>query len=196
MGSCRGMSGWRLVGSCIVTLILSLITAGYALQVSDRRLTQKKGGQYDLWDSASNKSVILLGRDGVISMGYSGPAFIGRATTDGWIAEVLTGIDLGAHRERPEFTFHSGSGVPDRVLHAHLSAVEDRLNEAVAARRVERGLTLHGVGLRWSSLRKPAWPQLARINWDSGRYAMAMSKKNWGWDRPKLLLRSLRLVRS
>jgi hypothetical protein len=165
-----------------VTLILSLVTAGYALQISDRRLTQKKAGRYELWDPASNKSIILLGHDGVISMGYSGPAFIGNATTDGWIAEVLSGIDLGANREKPEFTFQTGSGVPDRVLHAHLSAVEDRLNKAVSARQVDRTLSLYGVGLRWNDLRKPAWPQMARIAWGGGRCNMAMSKKRWGWE--------------
>ena len=166
-----------------MTIILSLVTGGYALQISDRRLTQeKKAGLYDVWDPASNKSVILLGRDGVVSMGYSGPAFIGRATTDGWIAQVLTGIDLGANRERPDFTYHHGSGVPDRVLHAHLGVVEDRLNKAITARQLDRTLALYGVGLRWNSLGKPAWPQMARITWDSGRYTMAMSKKRWGWE--------------
>jgi hypothetical protein len=60
-------------------------------------LTSKRGDRYEPWDPVSNKSVVLLARDGLITMGYSGPAFISGATTDGWIAEVLTGTDLGAH---------------------------------------------------------------------------------------------------
>lgn len=79
-----------------MTIILSLIHAQYALQISDRQLSEEKQpGQYEAWDRASNKSVILLGHDGLISMGYSGPAFISGATTDGWIAEVVAERTMG-----------------------------------------------------------------------------------------------------
>ena len=165
-------------------MILSLITAGYALQISDRRLSLKKPDQYDPWDPAANKSIVLLCHDGLISMGYTGPAFISKATTDGWIAEAITGSDLGARRERPNFGVHLGSGVPDRVLHTHLKTVEDRLNAAVAAGRLDRSLDIYGVGMRWNSVRKPVWPTMIRINWKppQGRYVMALLKRRWGWE--------------
>jgi hypothetical protein len=167
-----------------VTMILSVISARYALQISDRLLSQKRANQYEPWDPASNKSVILLGHDGLISMGYSGPAFISRATTDGWIAEVLTGMDLGASRSRPNFGHQLGSGVPDRVVYAHLNTVTDGLNEAARARQVDHTLDLYCVGLRWNSLKKPVWPAIGRITWDRARrcYGMAMSKRRWGWE--------------
>jgi hypothetical protein len=66
-----------------VTMILSLITAGYALQISDRRLSLKMRDQYDPWDPAANKSIVLLCRDGLISMGYTGPASRTRRRTGG-----------------------------------------------------------------------------------------------------------------
>jgi len=174
-----------------VTLILSLIHAQYALQVSDRQLSQEKQpGQYEAWDRASNKSVILLGHDGLISMGYSGPAFISGATTDGWIAEVLAGVDLGARKSRPNFGIQLGSGVPDRVLYMHLNAITDRLNEAIAARQVDRTLDIYGVGLCSSSLKKQAWPVMARIHWDRVKrcYAPAMSKRRWGCESGRSFL--------
>jgi hypothetical protein len=119
-----------------------------------------------------------------MSMGYTGLAFISKATTDGWIAEAITGSDLGARRERPNFGVHLGSGVPDRVLHTHLKTVEDRLNEAVAANRLDRSLDIYGVGMRWNSLRKPVWPTMIRINWKrpQERYVVAMLKRRWGWE--------------
>jgi hypothetical protein len=165
-------------------MILSLITAGYALQVSDRRVSLKKRNRYEPWDPASNKSIVLLGHDGLISMGYTGPAFISKSTMDGWIAEAITGSDLGASRERPDFGHRIGSGVPDRVLHAHLKTLEGRLNEAVAGGRLDRSLDIYGVGMRWNSLRKPVWPTMIRISWNraQGRYLMAMSKRRWGWE--------------
>jgi hypothetical protein len=76
-----------------VTIILSVVAAEYAVQVSDRLLTQKvtdNGGvRYEPWDEATNKSIIVLGRDGLFSMGYSGPGHISRAPTDNWIAEFV-----------------------------------------------------------------------------------------------------------
>jgi hypothetical protein len=119
-----------------------------------------------------------------MSMGYSGLAFISRATTDGWIAEVLVGMDLGANRSRPNFGMQLGSGVPDRVIYTHLSTVTDSLNEAVAAQQVDHTLDIYGVGLCSSSLKKQAWPVMARIHWDRAKrcYAPAMSKRRWGWE--------------
>jgi hypothetical protein len=68
---------------CSVTIILSLVTGEYAVQVSDRLWTQKlkAGGRRPLRpvDEAANKSVIVLGRDGLFAMGYSGPAHIAAA---------------------------------------------------------------------------------------------------------------------
>jgi hypothetical protein len=154
------------------------------LQVSDRRVSLKKRNRYEPWDPASNKSIVLLGHDGLISMGYTGPAFISKATMDGWIAEAITGSDLGASRERPDCGHRIGSGVSDRVLHAHLKTVEGGLNEAVAGGRLDRSLDIYGVGTRWNSLRKPVWPAMIRISWNGplGRYLMAMSKRRWGWE--------------
>ena len=118
--SWAGSGSTRSLKVSPVTIILSLIHAQYALQISDRQLSEEKQpGQYEAWDRASNKSVILLGHDGLISMGYSGPAFISGATTDGWIAEVVAERTMGANRPRPDFGIQLGEGVPDRaVLHA------------------------------------------------------------------------------
>jgi hypothetical protein len=42
-----------------MTIILSLVTSYYSLQVSDRLLSEPKGqNQYKPWDPASNKSVV------------------------------------------------------------------------------------------------------------------------------------------
>jgi hypothetical protein len=64
-----------------VTIILSVVTAEYGVRVSDRLLTRKwttsAGVYYEpSWDQAANKSVIVLGRDGLFSMGYTGPGHI------------------------------------------------------------------------------------------------------------------------
>jgi hypothetical protein len=164
-----------------VTIILSVATPLYAIQVSDRLLTLQVGNRYEPWDPTSNKTIILLARDGLVSLGYSGPAHIYGATMDGWIAGVLSGEDVGADRPRPNFGLSIGGTTASLPLHTHLNAVTDRLNEAVKAAKVPNKLSITYVGLRWNSLKKPAWPAFGRIGWDARQaaYAMAMSKRRW-----------------
>ena len=50
----------RPVSGSQLTIILSLIHADYALQISDRLLTLEKDTQYQPWDQAANKSIVLL----------------------------------------------------------------------------------------------------------------------------------------
>jgi hypothetical protein len=66
-----------------MTLILSCITEKYAIQVSDRRLTDRDG---NLVDDYENK-VTQYGND--IAFGFSGAAYIGNKRTYEWLADVL-----------------------------------------------------------------------------------------------------------
>jgi hypothetical protein len=166
-------------------MILSLVTPHFAIQVSDRRLTEEiAANQFDTWDPASNKSVILLGRDGLIAMGYGGAGFIGSATTDGWIAETITGLSMGANLDRPDFALRTGDALPDRVVCTHLETVADGLNWAVGAGQIDADeLMINYVGFRWDSLEEPAWPVFGAIAWSpADRYEVVMSEPDWGWE--------------
>jgi hypothetical protein len=175
-----------------VTIILSLVTAHYVLQASDRLLTVEKAeNRYEPWDPASNKSVIVLARDGLISMGYSGPAFISSVPVDGWIAEVLAGADLGAGgsgcgrgESRPDFGVSIGGTRPAGILARQLATVARRLDQAVRTSQISNPLSIYFVGFRWQSLKKPAWPVFGRIVWDKVEdgYKITMSKRRWGWE--------------
>jgi hypothetical protein len=170
-----------------VTIILSLVTGEYAVQVSDRLLTQKvtdkAGVRYKPWDEAANKSVIVLGRDGLFVLGYSGPAHIASAPTDGWIAEVIAGQDLGANKVKPDFGFRITSGTStDRVLAVRLPALARRVAEANQAGQLADRLSIGFVGLRWKSLDKLAWPAYGRIGWDGNQYRYEMSPQRWGYE--------------
>jgi hypothetical protein len=145
-----------------VTIILSVVTAEYAVQVSDRLLTQKvtdnAGVRYDAWDEATNKSVIVLGRDGLFSMGYSGPGHIVGAPTDNWIAEVVAGEKLGANQIRPEFgALRISQGTTtDRVLATRFPELARRVDEAERAGNSPNGSALMSsgfVGKTWTSWR-------------------------------------------
>jgi hypothetical protein len=78
-----------------MTLVLTFATPVYAIQVSDRLVTQRfqHGSRVTTkaFDVYSNKAVLNAARDAFVALGYSGPAYIEGLTTDRWIAELLHG---------------------------------------------------------------------------------------------------------
>jgi len=67
-----------------MTLILSVVTRNYVVQVSDRRLTDANTGRP--LDESANKAVVFCGH---FVFGYTGLAQIDSLKTDMWLAERL-----------------------------------------------------------------------------------------------------------
>lgn len=87
-----------------MTLHLTALTPTYVLQVSDRRLTRLDTRQtYPL----ANKNVVFAASDGIVTIGYTGPAYLEGVPTDTWIACKLASED-----HRP---FRDGKGPGMRV---------------------------------------------------------------------------------
>ena len=104
-----------------MTLVLSVATPAFGIHVSDR-LVSKSGAPHD---PLANKSVVFRATDGLIVLGYAGPAFINRLPTDAWIADVVSG---GACANGPSAIAYGAFSVRDvgsslaelsRRLHAH-----------------------------------------------------------------------------
>src|ERR1700730_6856922 len=78
-----------------MTLILSHLSSAFALQSSDRLVTRLNMGRGPTpFDPLANKTIVYLARDAIVAMSYTGPAYIGQLTTDDWIVQNLTGIDV------------------------------------------------------------------------------------------------------
>lgn len=78
-----------------MTLIFTLATPRYILQVSDRLVTRDERR----FDPASNKTLIYHAKNGVVSIGYSGLAYLEDVPTDQWIAQKLRGEERFEERE-------------------------------------------------------------------------------------------------
>ena len=76
-----------------MTLILGVYTNWHAMQVSDRLVSVRATAPIP-FDVLANKNVVYFGRRGIVSISYSGLAYIAGRTTDTWIAENLSGVDL------------------------------------------------------------------------------------------------------
>jgi hypothetical protein len=72
-----------------VTQVLTWGCPNYFVQVSDRLVT---GGSRS--DPCANKTVVYRARDALVSIGYSGIAYVDQTPTDDWIVEHLWGNSL------------------------------------------------------------------------------------------------------
>jgi hypothetical protein len=124
-----------------MTLVLSVATPAYGLQVSDRLVS--KGGSP--WDPLANKTVVFRATDGLVAFGYTGLAYMERnEPTDTWIAELVSGTSLGDGG-----TLRFG-GFPVRDVGATLRSLRDRVD----AREFERHrCEITAVGWQWDGKR-------------------------------------------
>lgn len=142
-----------------MTLVLSVATPAYSLHVSDR-LVSKSGAPYD---ALANKTVVLRAIDGLLVLGYTGPAYMDGKPTDSWIASVVSRgsavSDLGAI-SYGEFAV-SDVGSTLRTLSERLCA--DRYF-------LRLGGQLSAVGWQWSAKRERALVRNVLWRFSYGRW--------------------------
>ena len=97
-----------------MTLILGLLSRWGAVHVSDRLVTERVTSaagtsSYRGFDAFSNKTVVLRGRDALVTLGYSGRAYLDDLPTDTWIAQTLLGTSLAG---RSMFSLNGDTGPP------------------------------------------------------------------------------------
>ncbi len=60
-----------------MTLNITGTAFGSVIQVSDRLVTRKS--PFEKFDPAANKNVVFLARNGLLTIGYTGRAYVGSA---------------------------------------------------------------------------------------------------------------------
>lgn len=83
-----------------MTLLVSIITPEFALHVSDRLVTTRRGRSYRPHDTAANKAILFQASNATVTLGYTGIAHIKGEPTDVWISRIL---DPGYHHEGTRF---------------------------------------------------------------------------------------------
>lgn len=105
-----------------MTLIIGALAQGVAHQVGDRLVSAVGlGAPYD-HDPLSNKQVIIVAQDALVSAGYTGSAYLGGRPTDDIIAEAAAGRPLG--------TGMSFTGATERI-YVIVNRIAARLNDEV-----------------------------------------------------------------
>src|SRR5258708_2574354 len=130
-----------------MTLILGLYVKWHAIQVSDRLVTLKTAPPSP-FDVFANKTVIYFGRRGIVSISGAGLAYLSGKTTDEWVAETLSGVDLSiraalAMGRSISYPFDVGQALE----HLRQRAIATYANESAAARREVVDLQI--IGSQW-----------------------------------------------
>src|SRR5262245_15870166 len=135
-----------------MTLIISLTSPSYVLQVTDRLLTQNQSP----FDQHANKNILFVARNAIVTMGYTGIAFLGDVPTDQWIVEKLTGVKFDPSRPPPVMSTGTRRFFPDIGRSLHI------LKEALDSARSEI---------------QSGW----RRNWTAGSFDVSIT--GWQWNK-------------
>jgi hypothetical protein len=92
-----------------MTLIVSAASLKDIRQVTDR-LVSSRGKPFD---PSSNKNLVIFARDAILTSAYTGTAYVGKLTTDEWIAEQIVGFPLPRGEEGQPVTQVSMGGSPE-----------------------------------------------------------------------------------
>jgi len=150
-----------------MTLILTYITPDGLVQASDR-LVSRASLPYD---ASSNKSVIFLGRDGLVTVAYTGLAFLENRPTDTWIAETLSGrITEYVVANRPALQLISGPIEGWPTITQALHRLSQRMQEVFSSMPASRRPELHSVVVAgWVNSRRRVRPVLLTLDYAASR---------------------------
>jgi hypothetical protein len=71
-----------------MTFVLARTSRNYVLQIADRLVTRADRP----YDASANKTILYRTANGIVTIGYTGLAYVGDVPTDKWIVEQITGI--------------------------------------------------------------------------------------------------------
>lgn len=138
-----------------MTVIINTIWGGRVTQIVDRQISRSAGVQgCEVVDSKSNKVCVVLTRDALVSIAYTGIA----VSHETWIDCVIA--DCLAHRKLKSTMIQPGSRYLARPLHAIIHELSLNLNGILNSDKRARlyDLRLSIVGLHFSNRPTPlAW---------------------------------------
>jgi len=149
-----------------MTLILARVSTDFALQVTDRLVSEKGTGQP--FDRVSNKNILFVATNAVVALAYTGTAFIGGIPTDHWLAQQLAGIEINP--KNPP-VIKTDPHLHNRDLGRSLLTIRDGLNQLRTTENPNILIAIHG--WQWNSKRRLR-PLTGSIERDTTQQAYAL----------------------
>jgi len=131
------------------------------MQVSDR-LVSVTGPRPQPYDTLANKTIVYFARRGIISVSYTGVAYLKGLPTDRWIAQTLSGLDLPPDR---------GTAFGIRICHPydvgqaieHLRMEAGSMLSQLPPSSRQRVLELHIIGSQWDRRHGRLRPVICKV---------------------------------
>jgi hypothetical protein len=156
-----------------VTLHLTFLHRDAVVHVSDRLVTLRAAGTPP-FDHLANKTVVLRADDALVSIGYTGHAYLEGVPSDEWIATMLWGRGIGHGR---------GFGGPLRLgdLGLLVNRLRGRLREVIGAGG-NPAITIVGAGMQWNRRTGRTRPTCFLIICERGVVNIRRLPRYWGWE--------------
>lgn len=151
----RSSEHWLSKAFNRMTMVGAAAAPGFAVLVSDRLVTLARGREFaGEHDAMANKTVVYLGHDGLLLLGYTGSAYLNGVPTDEWIAQVLWGPPFYRNPDGGLPTAVRGNNDGPRGINQVLLTLRRRLSEVPNGRKVSV------VASGWRSRRRRLYPIL------------------------------------
>ena len=181
------------VGESSLTLVLTEISRRWVVQGTDRLVTRRA----ESLDTLANKNIVLLARDGLISIGYTGNAYLGYPPipTDCWMARKLARDE--SLQDDGEGAIRIGDDRPWPDVGQALLGLCGELGTELSSRGSDRPGSFQVVAAGWQWKTEGKMWNLARsrpIMWmldhlGAPAYMRASyMPRDWGWERNRLHL--------
>jgi hypothetical protein len=128
-----------------MTLIITVASPLFIIQVGDRLLTRAIAGKTEEFDANSNKSLIYEASNGLLAISYCGKAFIDGKPTDEWIAMQLHPSLKKMHADGPDpWSIQHGSLDPAHWLSSDgvVKRLREKLSKLHESETKECGVTI------------------------------------------------------
>jgi hypothetical protein len=167
-----------------LTQILTAATPNFIVQVSDRLVVTMRGGEIQDHDIFANKTVVYRASDALVTIGYSGVAYINNVPTDEWIAAILFGEPLRGP-DGKGFVLRTGGGARPHQIGYSIKVLRDALGALTADSVDKYGIYLTIAG--WQAERVGQRPVMIELSRIGGKISLEKAPRVWPKTRNFLI---------
>jgi len=162
-----------------VTLILNQVGWQWALQVSDRLVSRITAGTPTPFDTASNKTIVLLTRTGIVCLSYCGLSYINARPTDSWLVEQIRQEPIEHHPGGRPVTARIGPQPRFPSLQSALGRIQAGLTATLGSGRSRTQVGVIGAGWLMYRAKRPRPIAVAVVPGANG-YVVQWSQRIYG----------------
>jgi hypothetical protein len=140
------------------------------------------------FDAAANKTAIYHARNGILTVGYSGPAYVGGVPTDQWIASILHGEAFLESEPGTPWAVSIGRAPQWLDVGQALSRLRGACDACLTGPLARRAERLEIVLAGFQCKRQRCWPISCELRFNAARavFELFAAPRNWHLPRRRV----------